>query len=44
MGADKNPRRVADNEAMAIEKLSEGIRLFCIDTEKFATLIEQARG
>jgi transaldolase len=32
-----------NNEAMAIEKLSEGIRLFCIDTEKFATLIEQAR-
>jgi transaldolase len=33
-----------NNEAMAIEKLSEGIRLFCIDTEKFATLIEQVRG
>lgn len=37
-------RLALNNEAMAIEKLSEGIRLFCIDTEKFATLIEQARG
>ncbi|MGL4767223.1 MAG: transaldolase [Formosimonas sp.] len=36
-------RLALNNEAMAIEKLSEGIRLFCIDTEKFATLIEQAR-
>jgi transaldolase len=37
-------RLALNNEAMAIEKLSEGIRLFCIDTEKFATLIEQVRG
>ena len=36
-------RLALNNEAMAIEKLSEGIRLFCIDTDKFATLIEQAR-
>jgi transaldolase len=36
-------RLMLNNEAMAIEKLSEGIRLFCIDTEKLATLIEQAR-
>ncbi|GHA65500.1 transaldolase [Formosimonas limnophila] len=36
-------RLALNNEAMSIEKLSEGIRLFCIDTEKFATLIEQAR-
>jgi transaldolase len=33
-------RLALNNEAMAIEKLSEGIRSFCIDTEKFAQLIE----
>lgn len=33
-------RLALNNEAMAIEKLSEGIRAFCVDTEKFAQLIE----
>lgn len=36
-------RLALNNEAMAIEKLSEGIRQFCIDTEKFAELINAAR-
>ena len=36
-------RLALNNDAMAIEKLSEGIRQFCIDTEKFAELINAAR-
>ena len=30
-----------NNDAMANEKLAEGIRLFCVDTEKLVQLIEQ---
>ena len=36
-------RLLLNNDAMACEKLSEGIRAFCVDTEKLVTLIEQAR-
>jgi len=30
-----------NNDPMANEKLAEGIRLFCVDTEKLVQLIEQ---
>ena len=36
-------RLLLNNDAMACEKLAEGIRAFCVDTEKLVTLIEQAR-
>ena len=34
-------RLMLNNDPMANEKLAEGIRLFCVDTEKLVTLIEQ---
>lgn len=34
-------RLMVNNDAMASEKLAEGIRLFCADTEKLVRLIEQ---
>lgn len=37
-------RLLLNNEAMASEKLAEGIRAFCVDTEKLVVLIEKARG
>ncbi|TDR31541.1 transaldolase [Hydromonas duriensis] len=37
-------RLMLNNDAMACEKLAEGIRAFCVDTEKLVKLIEQARG
>ena len=33
-------RLALNNDAMASEKLAEGIRLFCIDTDKLAQLIQ----
>ena len=34
-------RLMLNNDPMANEKLAEGIRLFCVDSEKLVTLIEQ---
>ena len=34
-------RLMLNNDPMANEKLAEGIRLFCVDTEKLIDLIEQ---
>jgi transaldolase len=38
---ESNFRLQLNNDAMATEKLAEGIRNFCIDTEKLEALLDQ---
>ena len=40
---EKNFRLALNNDAMATEKLSEGIRLFCADTIKLEKMIDELR-
>ncbi len=40
---EKNFRLALNNDAMATEKLSEGIRLFCADTIKLENMIDELR-
>lgn len=40
---EKTFRLALNNDAMATEKLSEGIRLFCTDTEKLEKMINELR-
>ena len=40
---EKGFRLALNNDAMATEKLSEGIRLFCADTIKLEKMIDELR-
>ena len=40
---EKTFRLSVNNDAMATEKLSEGIRLFCADTVKLEKMIDELR-